>query len=75
VAWEASVLLAVSEDSVALVQWAVSQALSKCQVLLVQALQALKLSQLVPEVLEELVVQEVPEAQVPLEHRLTHSLH
>jgi hypothetical protein len=54
------------------VQWAVNQALSKCQVLLVQALQALKLSQLVPEALGELVV---PEVLVPLEHRLTHSLH
>jgi hypothetical protein len=72
VAWEASVLLAVSEDSVALVQWAVSQALSKCQVLLVQALQALKLSQLVPEALVVLVV---PEVLVAQEHRLTHSLH
>jgi hypothetical protein len=75
VAWEASVLLAVSEDSVALVQWAVSQALSKCQVLLVQALQALKLSQLVPEALVVLVVLVVPEVLVAQEHRLTHSLH
>jgi hypothetical protein len=60
------------------VQWVASQALSKCQVLLVQALQVLKLSQLVPEVLEALgVLGElvVPEVQVPLEHRLTHSLH
>jgi hypothetical protein len=57
------------------VQWVASQALSKCQVLLVQALQALKLSQLVPEVLEVLVVLVVPEVLVPLEHRLTHLLH
>jgi hypothetical protein len=54
------------------VQWAVNQALSKCQVLLVQALQALKLSQLVPEALVVLVV---PEVLVAQEHRLTHSLH
>jgi hypothetical protein len=57
------------------VQWVVSQALSKCQVLLVQALQALKLSQLVPEALEALGELVVPEVLVPLEHRLTHSLH
>jgi hypothetical protein len=75
VAWEALALLAVSEDSVALVQWAANQALSKCQVLLVQALQVLKLSQLVPEVLEALGELVVLEVLVPLEHRLTHSLH
>ena len=56
-------------------QWVANQALSKCQVLLVQALQVLKLNQLVPEVLEALGELEVLEAQVPLEHRLTHSLH
>ena len=56
-------------------QWVANQALSKCQVLLVQALQVLKLNQLVPEELEALVVREVPEVLVPLEHRLTHSLH
>ena len=56
-------------------QWVVSQALSKCQVLPPQVLLALKLNQQALEVQEALVVQEVPEVLVPLELRLTHSLH